>query len=360
VRTFYLDLISGKRRGPIAFLLRLLLSFASIPYAVVHGTRRLFYQIGLFKSVRLPVPVISVGNITAGGTGKTPIVEYLARWFARKNLRTVILARGYQKIDESGRDDEDLFAEMDIEGVVRLAGKDRVALARRAMQDLKPDVFILDDGFQHYRIQRDLEIVAIDTTNPFAGGRLIPRGLLRESPSNLRRADIIALTRCNQAEPQDLYELRERVDRISEGVQIVETCHKPVCVRNLTSKTRKSLDWLKGKAFHAICGIGNPDSFRRTIESLGAKLPKFRAFGDHHLYTAQDLQQVNATAQEFMVKGILTTEKDSLKLNPEAFDLPLLALTVEIEARRGEDIIDARLRSLIREHIKVAGAATTP
>jgi tetraacyldisaccharide 4'-kinase len=343
MRRFYLSIIAGQRRGLWAALLRGLLGLGTVVYAALHKGRQLLYKIGIFRSTRFPCPVVSVGNITAGGTGKTPFVEYLARWFARKNFRIAILARGYGKLDERDSDDEDLISEMELENVVRLAGKDRVNQGKKALADYRADLLLLDDGFQHYRIQRNLDIVTVDATNPFAGGHLLPRGLLRERPAALRRADLVVLTRTDQVSAGELEALRAKLG------PAVETVHKPVHVRSLWNRKKYGIEWLRGKSVYAFCGVGNPDAFRRTLESVGASIVKFRAFADHHVYTTQDLRRMNAEAQEFMAEIVVTTEKDALRLNAEGFELPLSALRIEIEIVRNEELLEERLLSVVRE-----------
>lgn len=349
MRRYFLSVISGQRRGPAAALLRALLFCASGLYVFLHGARRLLYRIGLFRPVKFACPVISVGNVSAGGTGKTPLVEYIARWFARKNFRVAVLARGYGRI-RNGADDEDLLSEMALENAVRLAGPDRVANGRRALADYHADLLLLDDGFQHYRIQRGLDIVAVDATNPFANGHRLPRGLLREAPAALRRADLVVLTRCDQAPPGELDLLRARLG------PAVETVHKPVLVRNLTTRKQAGLDWLRGRAVFAFCGVGNPEAFRKTLESLGAEVVMFRAFDDHHAYTAQDVRRLAAEAQEFMAEALITTEKDATKVSPDGFDRPLVALRVEIEVTRNEELLEERLLAVARDIPRRAAA----
>lgn len=349
MRRFYLSVISGQRRGPLAALLRGLLTLATGLYVVLHGTRRLFYRIGLFRSHGFPCPVVSVGNVTAGGTGKTPLVQYIARWFARKNFRIAVLARGYGRIDGAA-DDEDLLSEMELENAVRLAGRDRVANGRRALADYHADLLLLDDGFQHYQIRRGLDIVAVDAMNPFANERRLPRGLLRESPDALRRADLVVLTRCDQVTPEELEALRARVG------PAVETVHKPVLVRNLSARKQLGLEWLRGRSVFAFCGVGNPEAFRRTLESLGAEIVMFRAFDDHHAYTPQDLRRLAAEAQEFMAEALITTEKDATKISPDGFDRPLAALRVEIEVTRNEELLEERLLAVARDIPRRAAA----
>ena len=349
MRRYYLSVITGQRRGPLAALVRGFLWLGTVVYAALHRGRQLLYAAGVFRSVRLPCPVISVGNITCGGTGKTPFVEYLARWVARKNCRVAVLARGYGRAGSRG-DDEDLISEMELEGVVRLAGRDRVALARKALADYRAEVLILDDGFQHYRIRRTLDIVLVDATCPFAGGRLLPRGLLRERPSALRRADLVVLTRVDQASPGGLEALRRQVGAAVEAV------HRPACVRGLSNRKQYGIEWVRGKSLYAFCGVGNPDAFRRTLESLGAQVVKFRAFEDHHVYTPEDLRRLKAEAQEFMAETMVTTEKDATRLDPGGFDLPLAALRVEIEIRRGEEALEDCLMGVVREIPRAAAA----
>jgi tetraacyldisaccharide 4'-kinase len=348
MRRYYLSVISGQRRGLVPSLLRGLLGMFTIVYAALHRSRQILYRIGVFRSHKFPCPVVSVGNITAGGTGKTPLVEFLARWFARKNLRIAILARGYGKSATRGVDDEDLISEMELENVVRLPGADRVATGRKALSEYRADLLILDDGFQHYRVQRGLDIVAIDATQPFANGHLLPRGLLRERPSALRRADLVILTRTDQIPAADLDELRKKIG------PAVETVHKPIHVRSLSNRKKHGLDWLRGRSVYAFCGVGNPDAFRRTLESVGATVVKFRAYEDHHQYVSQDVRRMNAEAQEFMAEAIVTTEKDATKLNAEGFELPLAALRIEIEITRSEELLEERLLAVIRDMPRTA------
>lgn len=350
MRSYYLSVISGERRGIVAALLRLVLGAGTGVYRLLHGGRRLLYRAGVLRSHRLAAPVVSVGNLTAGGTGKTPLVEWIARWFARRQCRVAVLARGYGRIEGTGRDDEDLFAEMDLENVVRLAGRDRVASGRRAVGEYKADVLLLDDGFQHYRVRRALDLVAVDATRPFSNGRVLPRGLLREPPEALRRADLVVLTRTDQVAPEVLDGLRKRVG------PAVETVHRPVHLRQLGSKKRLELDWLKSRPFLGFCGLGNPEAFRKTLEGLGGNLVKFRAFEDHRAYDAGDARRLAAEAEEFMAEALVTTEKDATKLRAESFPLPVLALRVEIEVVRNEDLLEERLQAVVRDLPRAAAA----
>lgn len=345
MRSYYLAVISGRKRGIGAALFRALLSLLSVLYWAVHKARQFAYAVGLLRSVKLSVPVISVGNLTAGGTGKTPFVEFLARGFASQRYRVAILARGYGKT-ESGRDDEEPpFA---FENIVRLTGSDRVAQAKRAVEEFRADVILLDDGFQHFRIRRDLDLLLVDATNPFAGGCLLPRGLLRERPACAARADVVVLTRTDQVERPVVDALRRQLAVLSGDKPILESQHRPVVVRSLWNKKKHDPDWLRGRSVYAFCGLGNPEAFRRSLESLGADLVKFRAFPDHHAYGPADVRLLNLEAQEFMAEMFVTTEKDSTKLHPEGFERPLAILRVELEIARGEELLEAAIRERVR------------
>src|SRR5438876_5539483 len=196
------DLISGRARGVGSSLCRLALSVASGPYGSAVHLRNWCYDRGWLPTHRPPVPVISVGNLTAGGTGKTPCVEYLARFLQARGLRPAVLSRGYRG---NGRpNDEALILEANLPDVPHLQGKDRVTRASQAVRVFGADVLILDDGFQHRRLRRDLDLVLIDAMNPWGHGRLLPRGLLREPISSLRRADAVIVTRLDQAQPAEI------------------------------------------------------------------------------------------------------------------------------------------------------------
>mgnify|MGYP001616727673 FL=1 len=234
--------------------------------------------------------------------------------------------------------------------MVRLSGRDRVATGRTALAEYRADLLILDDGFQHYRLQRTLDIVAVDATQPFANGRLLPRGLLRERPAAMRRADLVVLTRTDQVGAEALEALRQKVG------PAVETVHKPVHLRGLGNRKQYPLEWLRGRNVYAFCGVGNPEAFRQTLRSLGAQIVKFRAFEDHCAYDGQDLRRMSAEAQEFMAEAVITTEKDALKVRAEGFGLPVAALRIEIEVTRNEELLEERLLGVARDIPRAAAA----
>lgn len=347
MRDYFLSVIDGRRRGFVAGVVRAGLSAASLGYGLAVRLRHWSYDLGLRRRVRVDVPVISVGNLTMGGTGKTPMVEWLARQLARQGLRVAILARGYGPAGPDGRDDEALPGEIAAEGVVRLTGPSPSALAAQAVDTFGPDVLLVDDGFQHRRLHRDLNILMIDAVEPFSNRRLAPRGLLREPLGGARRADWIVLTRADQVDPTELARIEERVQALAPQAPIVRARHRPVELRNLWNGRTHAPEWLESRPVFAFCGVGNPTGFLRTLESLEAEVVRFRPYPDHHAYEPRDLRQIDAEGQEFLAEAIVTTEKDAVKLDSDAFTLTPLALKVELELAEGRDELLGAARTLI-------------
>jgi tetraacyldisaccharide 4'-kinase len=341
-RQLYLALVAGEPRGLWAALQRLALRCASLPYGLAVRLRNAAYSRGWWRCERVPVPVVSVGNLTVGGTGKTPCVEYVARFYRARERRVAILSRGYGSA--GGANDEALVLEGALADVPHLQGPDRVALALAAVEELESEVLVLDDGFQHRRLARDLDLVLIDATAPWGHGYLLPRGLLREPPSSLRRAHAIVLTRCDQVAPSALEELRQRVARLAPNVPRIESVHRPQELVNSAGGTA-ALDVLRDRPVVAFCGLGNPGAFRQALTSLGANVLDFRAYPDHHPYGRPDVEALMAwTAQAPQDAVVVTTQKDLVKLRLERLsDRPLWALTVRLEITEGQDVLDRLL-----------------
>lgn len=339
----WLDIVSGKDRGLVASSARFSLYLLSRVYGVAIKVRNQLYDWNWLRSEHAPIPVVSVGNLTVGGTGKTPTVVMLAKWFRDRGVRVAILSRGYGAgID--GRNDEAREIELKLDDVPHLQNPDRVESSRIAVEELDMQVLLLDDGFQHRRLKRDLEIVVIDATNPFGYGYLLPRGLLRESPRSLRRAQVVMLSRCDQATTQQLAEIRSRVQRWAPNAAWVETEHRPVQLRN-TSGAVLPIDSLRGRLVLCFCGIGNPKAFKRTVEATGAQLAKFRVFPDHHLYSAADIDSIAMDARQLTsVEMILCTGKDLAKVGADEIGgIPLWAIDIELDVRFGCEALEERL-----------------
>ncbi|HEV2863377.1 MAG TPA: tetraacyldisaccharide 4'-kinase [Pyrinomonadaceae bacterium] len=317
------------------------LSFA---YGALVRARLALYGVGALKSRDAGAPVVSVGNITAGGTGKTPLVEWAAGALADEGRRVCVLTRGYGRREEWRRvvasDGGRLMADVDESGdeprllAERLLGKaavvcdaDRVEAGRWAVKELGSEVFVLDDGFQHLRIARDLDIVTVDATDPWGGGRLLPFGRLREPLSGLARAGCVVITRADMAE--DLARVSAEAERLTGG-------RAPVFASTLrTTAVRPLADAVDGGEavgpFAAFCGVGNPRAFFAHLRNEGRELVYTRAFQDHHAYTQRDVDALTSEAGRRGARSLLTTAKDAVKLRRLSLTSPCYVVEVGLE-----------------------------
>jgi tetraacyldisaccharide 4'-kinase len=341
-----LAVISGEARGFGPSLQRIGLCVASIPYGIAVRFRNLGYDRGWARTSRVAATVVSVGNLTVGGTGKTPFVEHVAGYYRRRDVRVAVLSRGYGA--EGAPNDEALLLEENLPDVPHLQGADRVALAKAAIEELESELLVLDDGFQHRRLFRDLDLVLIDATRPWGHGRLLPRGLLREPRIGLRRAHLVALTRCDQASAAAKARLREEIARLAPGVTVIETTHRPAGLVNSDGEAAP-LESLRGRPAAAFCGIGNPDSFRRTLADLGADLRAFRTYPDHHAYTREDVDDVGGWARGLPADcQVIVTQKDMVKLRLSRLGgRPLWSLRVRLQVEAGADELESRLEAAL-------------
>lgn len=319
---------------------------AGVGYGWAMQLRNQLYDRGWKTVQRVPAPVISVGNLTLGGTGKTPCVEHLARFFRDRDCRVAILSRGYGA--EDGPNDEALVLEENLADVPHLQGADRVALAQSAIEELQSEVLILDDGFQHRRLHRDLDIVLVDATSPWGLGHVFPRGLLRESRQNLRRAGLILLTRCDQVQANELAQLETTAAAIAPGVPIMRSSHAAMAWVNAEGHEQPIASFAD-RPVAAFCGIGNPESFSTALAGLRMPPVSFRRFPDHHAYTRDDVEDLRAWAGTQPKDCILaTTQKDLVKLRVARLgDRELWALRIELRIDRGQDVLEERLLSVI-------------
>jgi tetraacyldisaccharide 4'-kinase len=341
-------LVGGKPRGFGAALARIGLSAVSRPYEWAVRLRNRSYDAGWTAIRRVGVPVVSVGNLTVGGSGKTPCVEFLARRFLQMGVRVAILSRGYGST--SGPNDEALVLASNLPDVPHLQGVDRVVLAQQAIEKWKARVLILDDGFQHRRLARDVDLVLIDATNPWGYGRMFPRGLLREPLSALRRADAVIITRCDQVSSAEVSAITARIRRARPGAPVATAAHRPVGWMRWGGAGRPP-ESMCGQVVAGFCGVANPDAFRRTLESLDCQVADFRIYPDHHRYTRGDLSELHAwAASQPCGAMIVTTQKDMVKLACDTLgNRELLALRIEFSIRPGCDAeqIDEQLRKLV-------------
>jgi tetraacyldisaccharide 4'-kinase len=341
----YLRLIRGRPRGLSDHLARMALSVLAIPYRTGVAVRNHGFDRGWIAMNRASVPVISVGNLTVGGTGKTPMVEWVARWFRRRGVRVAILSRGYKQTH--GLNDEGRVLEENLPDVPHLQDPDRVRSARIAVEELETEILVLDDGFQHRRIARDLDLVLIDAIEPYGMGRLLPRGLLREPLKSLRRADVVVLSRADLVGADRRAAIRVEAERRAGPLRWVEARHAPVDLIDAEG-SESTLGDLAGRSVAAFCGIGNPEGFRRTLLPLCEELVDFRIYPDHHDYTATDVDGLQRWACEVGADLVLTTQKDLVKLRAGRLGpSPLRALRIGLELVAGEDVMEDALIRLL-------------
>ncbi|MCU1376788.1 MAG: tetraacyldisaccharide 4-kinase [Actinomycetia bacterium] len=341
----FLEIVKGTRRGPTAEAMRIALALASVPYRAGVSLRNQAFNRGWKTIHHADVPIVSVGNLTLGGTGKTPMVEWVSRRLRERLLRVAILSRGYG--GEEGLNDEGRVLEENLPDVPHLQGRDRVALARTAVEELESQVLVLDDGFQHRRLARDLDIVLLDALEPFGLGRMFPRGLLREPIGSLRRAGIVVLSRADLVSSETRQSIRIEAERRAGPLRWVEARHAPAALIEGTGRF-EPLANLIGPRVAAFCGIGNPDGFRKTLEAMGVSLAGFRTFPDHHPYTASDVAEIARWGEMMGADLVLTTQKDSVKLRTSTIGrMPLRALRIGLEVLEGESLLGEALSRLI-------------
>lgn len=348
--------MSGSRRGAGAAVLRALLSAASVPYAAVTRLRRWAHRARLLPSDSLakysrpgsghPVRVISVGNITAGGTGKTPMAAWMVHRLKHMQVRPAVLTRGYKSA--GGVSDEAELLRTLCPDTPVVVNPDRFAGAQQAMGQ-GAEAMVLDDGFQHLRLRRDLDIVLIDATDPFGYGRCLPRGLLREPLSALRDADAIVITRSDLVGRAQLDDLRSRLARLAPKASVHLAVHKATHLID-EGGAAKPVEELAGRPAFAFCGIGNPAGFFAALEALGASLSGRVVLDDHVSYSAELVGRLGRQARDCGAELAVTTQKDAVKLKDAELGLPIWQLAVEMEFVEGEAELVEKIRRLCAAH----------
>lgn len=341
-------LFSPKPSLPLV-ILRLLLRMASLPYALCMILRNHAYDASFLKRHSVDLPMICVGNLSVGGTGKTPMVAWLCVWLRARGLRVAIVSRGYGQL-ASGSNDEALELELALPDVPHLQNTDRFAAAQLAHEELDMQAVVLDDGFQHRRLKRDLDIVLIDASEPAAADWCLPGGLMREPWSGLKRADVIVLTRSHQASAPRLTQLKHRVSQLAPQALMVSSETVPLGWHG-SNLPFGQLDELRGKAVLAFCGIGNPIAFFQSLEQLGLKLVDRREYPDHHAFEADDVEQLSQWARSHSpAAAIVCTMKDWVKLQtPKLGPLPLAALKIGIGFGADQVALEERLERLFAD-----------
>lgn len=322
---------------------------------------------------KLPVPVISIGNITVGGTGKTPMTCHLVRYLQRHGYKAAILNRGYRSaVEETGGvvsdgrqvlltpqigGDEACLMARSLSGVPVLVGKNRYEMGKRAVQEFTPQVIFLDDGFQHWSLYRDLDIVLIDATNPIGNRYLLPRGILREPLSALERAQAIILTKVDQCQREELDEIRDKLRQYNKTAPIAEAVHSASwCIsfadwldRDIANQSAAVLP--VDQAVTAVSALGNPESFEYTVQSYGYILDDVIRYDDHHQYTEEDLKDMQDAAEKTETV-LVTTEKDAVKMPAAAVKtlrVPLYVLGMDIEIIEGKEELKYLLHNILED-----------
>jgi len=332
-------------------------------YGVAMKARRTLYQRGLFHVHKAGAPVISVGNITTGGTGKTPLVEWIARALAQQQRRVCILTRGYGRQHSGSRvvvsngseissdarqaGDEPLLLAEKLKGAAAvISDADRVAAVRWAIENLGTELFILDDGFQHLRLARDLNIVAIDATNPWGNRRLLPAGNLRESPDQLARADCIVITRADDVAQTEA--LQAEIRELSRGRPVFLSRMRIDGLRKLSSELKDGTtsENLRSVPVAAFCAVGNPESFFAQLRRADFTVCHTRVFPDHHYFTQKEMSALISQSSERGAHALVTTAKDEVRLRSLSCGMPCYVVDVAIEI---ED--ESKLLALIDDAI---------
>lgn len=356
LQVYLYQLVHGERPGILANILLGLLRLFSLLYGLGVIVKLALYKYGVLKQHKLNCRVISLGNITVGGTGKTPTAQRLAAMIRDMGYKVVILNRGYRAtfrgdiglvsdgrkiymtVTEAG--DEAYLLAKSLRGVSVVIGRDRRVTGRYAVERLNADVVILDDGYQHWQLVRDLDIVLIDTLNVFGNNFLLPRGTLREPLANLARADAFLLSRVDQSSDDSRGNLRALLARYNHSAPVVESTHTPQCFLEIEEwykgirVTPIALDTICGKRVMAMSAIGNPSSFEQTIADIGAAVIDSNRFPDHHDYTMAEMQQVMEKAVENGDCALIITDKDAVKIPAEFIhsdrQLPMYVLSIKL------------------------------
>lgn len=339
---YFLDVVSGQRTEWSASALRGLLRVAELPYAAATSWRNRRYDHCRVPIHRVNAPVVSVGNLTVGGTGKTPMVEWVAGHLRQRGRRVAIVSRGYGA--RAGEvNDEALELAWSLADVPHVQNPDRVAGAREAIEQHNAEALVLDDGFQHRRLGRDFDLVMLDATAPWGHGHLLPRGLLRESPRGLARADAIVLSRADLVDEDRRRAIRDTATRYAEHAVWCEVCHRPSHLWT-AEQVSVPIETLAGKRVAAFCGIGNPEGFRGTARRLGIDVVDWFELPDHASYNAAQCKALDAWATQADAELLLCTRKDLVKLRSTTLGgVPVQAVAIELDFLSGEAELTAAL-----------------
>ena len=356
--TYWRELASGSRTGPTDSLVLLFLSPFAWLYSLALRLRADLYRIGMLKTHRLTRPVVSIGNITVGGTGKTPVTAYIARFLLAQGYRVAVLSRGYggslegqtcvvsdgASIMLSAREcgDEPYLLASTVPGLMVVIGTDRYAAGQLAIQQLSPDIFLLDDGFQHLRLYRDLNILLLDFSRPFGNGWTLPAGILREPSSEVRRADLAIFTRAPEG---------ATITTDTRGIPGCASCHTIVDLLQLGSQTPVPFSRCLGQKVLAFAGIADPDSFFVGLRAGGLNLVHTLTLPDHAVYDKEQCKEIAEAMRASGADLMVTTEKDGVKLKGFSKELMALTLLARLELTiENPELLKGLLTDLLQRH----------
>lgn len=355
---FAVDVILERRAGKRAGILRSLLLVLSYAYLGIVTLRVGLFSRHILRNHQLGCPVVSIGNLTVGGTGKTPVVEKLAHDLSSRGRKVAILSRGYKSVRRRGKQgdtlavrvvseggallldskaagDEPFMLAKNLRGVAVVVDKNRVACGRHAIEKIGSDLLILDDGLQYLKLQRRFDLVLVDMEAPFGNEHLLPRGTLREPPSNLKRATHILITKCDGT---DLSTLRERIRKLNRTAPIIECRHRPVGLTDLVTGEEFPLESMNGLKAASLSAIASPESFEQGLRRLGVELELTQSYADHHRYSRREIDRFLKRCVRRRISCVITTEKDAVRI-PRLMnqEIPIRYLRIEIEILRGQE-----------------------
>jgi len=386
---YAVDVILERREGGRANALKFVLGGFARIYERAVQTRLGLYRRRFMRAQELGCPVVSIGNLTVGGTGKTPVAEMLARELQKRGRRVAILSRGYKSVprpfaqrlknkifkhldllpprivsdgkavllDSRHAGDEPHMLAKNLPGVCVLVDKDRVKSGLHALRHFDTDVLLLDDGLQYQRLRHRIDVVLVDRQAPFGNEHLLPRGTLREPPANLRRASYIIVTKSG---PQPDHDLLARLRKLNPTAAIIECNHAPRYWQNIQTGEKLPLEHLRGRHVGAMSGIARPESFEEGVRQLGAIVEITKGFADHHRFTKKEILRFLEWCDRRSLDALVTTEKDAVRFpDIDRPPVPMLFLRVEIEILRGGEHWEDLLRRLAGQSPKSGDAKHT-
>ncbi len=367
--------ISGERQDVTAVAIRALL----VPLAAIHRAGLEIYlapyRWGIRKQCRIKCPVICVGNLSSGGTGKTPFTIALSESLMKIGFSIAVLMRGYGgSLEKSGgvvsdgerivlsaaeSGDEAQEIARSLKDTPVIVGKDRRLTGCLALERFHPDLVILDDGMQFWQLHQDFRIVMLDSERPFENGWMLPAGLLREPPSHLKRADAIVMVKKEQPEPAHQEKIKKMIERVADSIPIFYARFEPQSLvalehgREHKINDERPVEWLKGKRISAFCGIGRPSRFYQTLQNLGAIIEGWTQFPDHHPYSHKEVHQIVRRSQSAGAEVIVTTMKDQARLQSlplKNWDIPIVALSTRLIVEKMDELLEMITTSMKVNH----------